>query len=1486
MKANSSNIIKLRLLAFVLALVCIFNCTLELKAQTPCETYPLQNENNLSTDPSRPELPDAGISYVVKLYSDCAYDVYNADIICENTAWATGRRADNYDDIDNNILGFIVDIKCNNTYGGRYQDVQIDLYDVDDELIGSTTLHFTQKSWVLQGGQIGCSSNSVPYNTDPGIISNVKPALGGICCKKYEYSWEQSRDEGSTWTPIKITGQEDKSIYDCPALQQTTSFRRKVTCGTESKYSQVLTINVTQSQEQLFNLSTSENYVLSISPQIPLFDYDDINIKTIANLGASVQYFDGLGRPKQTVSVASSPDYADIIQPIVYDEYGREKNKLLPYTLSNVNNLGQVQENPKMTERSKYETSAHYNFYNTDGDNIINDLYPYSEIVFEASPLNRVKAQGAPGVDWQPTFNPNGDPTFKGHTVKTDYLSNGTNDVRLFDIDAGGKLVKKSVFTKNTLFRTVIKDENWSDPNPDVFNQEELLHTTEEFKDKQGQVVLKRSYVEDGDDYGNDIDTVETYYVYDDFGLLRYVIPPEAVKQMYSSKKGGDSNITLIDSDETLDKELKGDQTFLYSEGSKIILEDGFSYTATEGNTLTISGGNVSDGLVYSYKYDARKRMVEKKIPGADPVYMVYDERDRLVATQDGEMRDKATNKKQWFFTKYDALNRPVMTGILESNIATQADMQKEVDKFYPRDALGNITGDMFETATGTIHGYTNNSFPNIADEHKYLTVTYYDDYDFATLWGPVYKFNQYTSIDVYEDKDGINNGYFDRVKGQVTGTLTKVLEKEDMEQNTTWMKTITFYDDRYRAIKTITDVYEGDGLGIASSSVEYDFVGKVMQTRTDINFKGDEKYVTERNEYDHAGRLLKTWHSYDGNDEQLLAENTYNELGELDVKQVDNSNQIMDYEYNIRGWLTGINNVKDAIGANSKKKFAMKLHYNDVNNLPGTPNAQFNGNISAMQWRTEAKDDVPGDISAYTYDYDALNRLTAANYAQGTSALNRNTAFDVSIGGYDLNGNINGITRKKNGTLIDNLDYKYTGNHLMSVSDLSNNELGFKEGSTNTYSYDLNGNMKRDNNRGLVNVEYNHLNLPSKLMGSDNKTISYIYDANGQKLAKLYDGNKNTDTYYAGSFIYEGSALKSVLNAEGMVNVAGNNHSYQYYLKDHLGNTRVMTSGTATNQIKWYYPFGMEALNYESSLENKYLYNGKELQDEQIGNGKLDWYDYGARFYDASLVRFHTLDPLSEDYDFQTPYAYAANNPILFQDYLGMGPVITNDGNGGASIDINIVLHGDVDEINKLMSKAFGDNFKPGESFSYSIGVDEGTTIQIAEGGSELSVTSVNVNVSVMDTDSAMDMKDADKGGESNYFAVDHESSSGGGNNDVNEDNDPNGEMSMVNSGVILGGAFRNSKHAKYVIGHEGWHSGNPMYDGKTGSHGGTGIGNGTSAGSLTMGNVDTNALSRGQRAYNVANRPGTISGYYKMRSKGVTKYLTGSPVSSKVLK
>jgi RHS repeat-associated protein len=147
--------------------------------------------------------------------------------------------------------------------------------------------------------------------------------------------------------------------------------------------------------------------------------------------------------------------------------------------------------------------------------------------------------------------------------------------------------------------------------------------------------------------------------------------------------------------------------------------------------------------------------------------------------------------------------------------------------------------------------------------------------------------------------------------------------------------------------------------------------------------------------------------------------------------------------------------------------------------------------------------------------------------------------------------------------------------------------------------------------------------------------------------------------------------SLKFILTDNGRLLPNGTGYDYEYFIKDHppgggqvLGNTCVIVkdnNGSAlVVQEDHYDPFGivLSGQNTPNTIDadkkNDYLYNGKEFQNE-LG---LDWYDYGARFYDAQLARFHSIDPLAENYSIQTPYAYAANNPVLFQDINGMGPV------------------------------------------------------------------------------------------------------------------------------------------------------------------------------------------------------------------------------------
>jgi len=252
---------------------------------------------------------------------------------------------------------------------------------------------------------------------------------------------------------------------------------------------------------------------------------------------------------------------------------------------------------------------------------------------------------------------------------------------------------------------------------------------------------------------------------------------------------------------------------------------------------------------------------------------------------------------------------------------------------------------------------------------------------------------------------------------------------------------------------------------------------------------------------------------------------------------------------------------------------------------------------------------------------------------------------------------------------LIDDLTYQYTGNQLQKVDDANNpacQNNGFSDNGSftnNEYLYDLNGNMIQDLNKEISNIDYTFTNLPEKVVLStieEEDIIYFWYDAAGQKLRKQTrtDGAIVATTDYDGSFIYENGFLQYILTDEGRIvyDHFNDTYQYQYFLKDHLGNTRILFDENGTVlQDNSYYPFGMaiDALCHSENFtpDNNYLFNGKELQDD-FG---LEWYDYGARFYDPQIGRWHVVDPLSEMYLYQTPNAFCSNNPINRIDLTGM---------------------------------------------------------------------------------------------------------------------------------------------------------------------------------------------------------------------------------------
>ena len=222
--------------------------------------------------------------------------------------------------------------------------------------------------------------------------------------------------------------------------------------------------------------------------------------------------------------------------------------------------------------------------------------------------------------------------------------------------------------------------------------------------------------------------------------------------------------------------------------------------------------------------------------------------------------------------------------------------------------------------------------------------------------------------------------------------------------------------------------------------------------------------------------------------------------------------------------------------------------------------------------------------------------------------------------------------------------------NSLFVNVSVHNDSFEFKDGvkQANEYAYDNNGNLTKHLNKGIEEIQYNSLNLPKLIKFKDQSTITYTYAADGTKLRVEHKiGNSTTRTTYCSNVIYEDGTAKCLLTEEGYVSL--DDREYHYYLKDHQGNNRVLVNKNGgVEEINHYYPFG----GVFASEENvqPYKYNGKEL-DTKKG---LNWYDYGARIYDAVLGRFTTMDPLAEKYREVSSYAYCLNNPIRNIDLKG----------------------------------------------------------------------------------------------------------------------------------------------------------------------------------------------------------------------------------------
>ncbi len=977
------------------------------------------------------------------------------------------------------------------------------------------------------------------------------------------------------------------------------------------------------------------NYVRSYTAKGPFTDPGVLVNQSNIGRAQQTDYLDGLGRPLQQViregGAGTSP--GDIVQPFVYDPFGRESEKYLPYVSAGTD--GNFKVSP-LSELSGY----------------MNNRYPgeqvfYSKTQYEPSPLNRVTKASSPGNSW----------TGSDRGVGMQYLVNTTTDqVVMWEVDAGGSLLGGQlgpggyarIYPAGELFKNVMVDEQGSQ--------------VQEFKDKGGKVLLKRVQYKEGNSW------LETYYVYDDLDQLRWVISPKGVVTARQSDAGG----------------------------TRFLLDN-----------------EIINELCFQYRYDHRGRMIVKKVPGAVEVYMVYDKRDRLVFTQDGNLRGKS----QWLVYLYDQLNRPAATALVDLPMTREAlqgyvdglNMNSSTVNAQSSSSYGNIanlqvnsrepgrplyqakesieflpgfTAEDGASFTAEIQPGNWDVFNNTVAVTGYpvppgyslnlLTLTYYDDYSWT----------QRTYQDQYRLKvDAGSNTYPEPLptaaeqsqvstRSLVTGTRIKVGDENGFSQNGAWITNVNFYDDKSRVIQTqvnhfkggddiSTNLYNFSGAllstfrvhnnpaaGVSNLRVQtnqlLDANGRVLEITKVINEEADKKAVIARHEYYTNGELSKK------------------ELGRLRSENGSYSStpiETLDYSYNVRGWMTGLN--KDLANSSHamSRWFSMELSYDY-----GFEQRQYGGNISGIKWRSRGDD----NRRAYGFGYDLANRILYAdfNQANGTiwdkSAGVNFTSFMGNNGvdadqAYDENGNIRRMQqwgiKGVGSTQVDGLSYGYMAksNKLRNVLEdpgindtdtklgdfrVSSRSLAVtpnRDASVTDYLYDINGNLTEDRNKDLIGagtgsgIVYNHLNLPIQVRVAADAAnnvkgmIRYRYDAAGNKLEKLVNEPasaanqqvaKETGTVYLADFVYENNKLQFFGQEEGRVrkvidpDTQAESWVYDYFVKDHLGNVRMVL--TDERKVKVYPPATMEVAR---AADEEALYRNMQTRASLPAGYPVDHY-------------------------------------------------------------------------------------------------------------------------------------------------------------------------------------------------------------------------------------------------------------------------------------
>ena len=958
-------------------------------------------------------------------------------------------------------------------------------------------------------------------------------------------------------------------------------------------------------------------------------DTATVNALPVGSAMRTVNYYDGLGFPSQTVSVGAVGGGAhDLVLHKEYDRYMRESKVFLPYADLSVGS-GQG-----FRDGAGAATSEFYRDGSLTG--MSPDSAPWSVTVYGNSMLDRVLEQGFPGEVWQPSSERT---DTSGRTQAYGYgtcSSSGDDVVRLWQVVSGG-ISSSGDYLPGRLVRQTLMGENWVSGRDG---------TVDVYTDYRGNTVLERRWLsEEGEDK-----PLDTYYVYDVLGRLRYVLPP------------------------------------LLSE-------------ALAGVSAASDDDSAMKAYAYVYRYDGLGECIWKRLPGCSPVTMRYDVHRRMVLSQDGNQALSG----EWSCVWYDGLGRPCVMASCPS--ADYGDVSGVGFTASYRGSSGRTFGYVLspELPDGAelrqVMYYDGYDFIDLSPESCR-----------DSLWAyvsafPVHPLPPARPADVLSDKDStfltplpipsVRVSKYDRYgRGRVIGGVMW-----SSDPGLPAMYSSVYYDDRGLVVQSRSQNHLG---GWETEKTWYSFTGQPVKrtlshsvgsigtvpadSRPDQAVPG--KPVVERYAwtYDNMDRPLKITHRLGSGAETVLADNRYDNLGRLSSDGRNGAEPIRTaYSYNIRSWQTGVSSVV----------FSEELHYTDPSACGASSAPQFNGSISSSVWS------LSGGVSkGYGYSYDGLGRVTGAEWLLGCRPA---SGYGTSYS-YDSHGNILSLSRERGSVPDggDDLMMAYSGNQLHAMSDhggsmIPDHLAGSIPSGMTQYAYDANGNMTRDLNSGLTVMSYNRLNLPDELtcVGSDGvRSIRYLYASDGRKLrvSTSGPGGSSSVTDYASNVVYRDGSLERILIPGGYMT----DGSYRFFMTDHLGSVRAVADSEGNVLHTYdYYPYGEDIAESASAVspsaqecssgtlssepENgssstagaslqPYRFNGKESQKF----AGLPYLDYGARYYHPLSSRWTTMDPMAEKYYSVSPYAFCSGNPVNFVDVDGGFPLLANLVGGIASAAVD----------------------------------------------------------------------------------------------------------------------------------------------------------------------------------------------------------------------